>query len=103
MEQNLRDAVAVIVENFDPDKIILFGSRATGTANQDSDYDLCILKSGLEHKRKTAQEIYRALLVTDLPVDLIVETPQKFAVLKENPFLIYGSIAKNGEVLYEKQ
>ncbi|MGE5605911.1 MAG: nucleotidyltransferase domain-containing protein [Bacteroidota bacterium] len=103
MEKALLEAVDIIVKNFAPDKVILFGSRATGSANRDSDYDLCILKSDLEHKRKTAQEIYKALLTLGLPVDIIVETPENFSELKANPFLIYGNIADNGEVLYEKQ
>ena len=103
MQNVLNDAVDIIVKNFAPDKIILFGSRATGTAEQASDYDLCVLKSDLQHKRKTAQDIYRALVGLEFSVDVIVETPENFAALKTNPFLIYGAIAENGEVLYEKQ
>ncbi|HEX2954062.1 MAG TPA: nucleotidyltransferase domain-containing protein [Bacillota bacterium] len=99
----LNDAVDIIVKNFAPDKIILFGSRATGTADQDSDYDLCILKSDIQHKRKTAQDIYRALVGLQFSVDVIVETPEKFYELKTNPYFIYGKIAKDGEILYEKQ
>jgi predicted nucleotidyltransferase len=45
MENVLNDAVNIIVKNFAPDKIILFGSRVAGTADQDSDYDLCIWKN----------------------------------------------------------
>lgn len=103
MQNVLNDAVDIIVKNFAPDKIILFGSRATGTADQDSDYDLCILKSNLQHKRKTAQDIYRALVGLQFSVDVIVETPENFYELKTNPYLVYGKIAENGEVLYEKQ
>ena len=33
-----------IAENYDPEKIILFGSYATGTANDDSDLDFIIVK-----------------------------------------------------------
>jgi predicted nucleotidyltransferase len=102
MEKVLNDAVNIIVKNFAPDKIILFGSRAAGTAVQDSDYDLCVLKSSLQHKRKTAQDIYRALVGLEFSVDLIVETPENFGEWKTNPFLIYGKIAEQGKVLYEK-
>jgi hypothetical protein len=35
-------------------------------------------------------------------VDLIVETPENFGEWKANPFLIYGKIAEQGKVLYEK-
>ncbi len=40
MQNVLNEAIDIIVKNFAPDKIILFGSRATGMANQDSDHDL---------------------------------------------------------------
>ncbi len=90
------------MKNFEPEKVILFGSRAIGTANQDSDYDLCILKSNLLHKREVAQAIYKALLQIPIPIDITLETPENFASLQKNPFLIYGSIAENGEILYEK-
>ncbi|HEX7715044.1 MAG TPA: nucleotidyltransferase domain-containing protein [Bacillota bacterium] len=103
MQNVLNDAINIIVKNFAPDKIILFGSHATGMASRDSDYDLCILKSDLQHKRKTAQDVYKALVGLQFPVDVIVETPEKFEELKTNPFLIYGKIAENGEILYEKQ
>jgi predicted nucleotidyltransferase len=102
MEKILNDAVNIIVKKFEPDKIILFGSRAAGTADQDSDYDLCVLKSSLQHKRKTAQDISRALVGLKFAVDLIVETPEKFGEWKANPFLIYGKIAEQGKILYEK-
>lgn len=103
MDDALNRAISFIVKGFHPDKIILFGSRVSGTAGKDSDYDLCILKSGLSHKRKAAQDLYRMLLPTELPIDLLVETPETFSALKGNQFLIYRSIAQNGEVLYEKQ
>ncbi len=40
MGNTLNEAVKIIVENFAPDKIILFGSRASGTVTPDSDYNL---------------------------------------------------------------
>lgn len=103
MQNVLNEAIDIIVKNFAPDKIILFGSRATGMANQDSDHDLWIIKSDLQHKRKTAQDVYKALIGLQFSVDVIVETPEKFEEFKTNPFLIYRKIAENGEILYEKQ
>ena len=53
------------------------------------------------HKRKLAQRIY-LMLDVNVPVDVIVETPETFNELKDNPFLIYNEIAKYGQVVYEK-
>jgi len=91
----LAEIVQKVVEAAVPDKIILFGSRAKGEHARDSDYDIFVLKSDVVHKRKLAQRIY-------LMVDVIVETPETFDKLKDNPFLIYNEIAKYGQVVYEK-
>ena len=42
----LRD---MIVDLVDPDKIILFGSYAYGTPNENSDADFLVIKNGVEH------------------------------------------------------
>lgn len=97
----LAEIVKKVVEEAVPDKIILFGSRAKGEQAKDSDYDIFVLKSGVVHKRKLAQRIY-LMLDVNVPVDVIVETPETFNELKDNPFLIYNEIAKYGQVVYEK-
>lgn len=97
----LAEIVQKVVEEVVPDKIILFGSRAKGEQAKDSDYDIFVLKRGVVHKRKLAQRIY-LMLDVNVPVDVIVETPETFDDLKDNPFLIYNEIAKHGRVVYEK-
>ena len=83
MEEHLKEVVDRIVEEVDPDKIILFGSRARGENKEWSDYDICVLKKGIEHRRKFARRIYRKLFGTGTAVDVIVETPEKFEELNE--------------------
>ena len=97
----LEEIVQKVVEEAVPEKIILFGSRAKGEQTKESDYDIYVLKKGVLHKRKLAQRIYLALDVT-APVDVIVETPERFDELEDNPFLIYHDIAKYGRVVHEK-
>ena len=97
----LAEIVQKVVEEAVPEKIILFGSRAKEEQTKESDYDICVLKKGVLHKRKLAQRIYLALDI-NAPVDVIVETPERFNKLKTNPFLIYHDIAKYGRVVYEK-
>ena len=97
----LAEIIQKVVEEAVPDKIILFGSRVKGEQTEKSDYDICVLKKGVLHKRKLAQRIYLALDI-NAPVDVIVETPERFNELKDNPFLIYHDIAKYGRVMHEK-
>jgi len=99
---SLDRAVAAIVETARPDRVILFGSRARGVAEGDSDYDVCVLKRGVRRRRALAQEIYCSLLGLGVAVDVIVETPARFEKLKDNPFLVYAAIARDGRVVYER-
>ena len=43
----LRRIVEVIVREIDPERMILFGSRARGDHKEDSDYDILVLKEGV--------------------------------------------------------
>jgi predicted nucleotidyltransferase len=47
MDTILLRIIDIIVRTFDPDTIILFGSRARGDAREDSDFDICVLKEGI--------------------------------------------------------
>ena len=103
MTSTLRYLVDILIREVDPDRIILFGSRGRGNNQERSDYDICVLKTGVAHRRKLAKQIYRLLYDIDVPVDIIVETPERFDQLKDNRFLIYKDIAKHGQVIYERQ
>ena len=65
-----------------PDQIILFGSRARGDAKPDSDHDICVIKSGISQRRKLTHQIYQSLFGVGVPVEIIVETPDRFNALE---------------------
>jgi uncharacterized protein len=46
--QQLKEIVARIVDVYQPEKIILFGSYANGTAKESSDIDLLLVKKTTE-------------------------------------------------------
>jgi uncharacterized protein len=94
--------IRIIVDTADPDTIILFGSRATEHARNDSDYDLCIIKSGVLERRKLSMQLYQHLWDVGAPVDILVETPDSYNKNKTNPHLIYREIDRTGKILYEK-
>ena len=66
-----------------PDKIILFGSYAYGTPNEDSDIDLFLLKDDLEMDqiRKYKLELQKKLFDIQkrylVGIDLFVDTPKR--------------------------
>ncbi len=94
--------ISGVVRIADPDKIILFGSRATGKARKDSDYDILVLKKNCNQKT-LLNEIYSNGIGAGVPVDVLVNTPERFEELKTKLFFVYSDIAKNGKVIYEKQ
>ncbi len=101
MKRILDEIINGIVKTINPERIILFGSVATGKDKDDSDFDILVLKEGISNRRKIAQKIYLNLDI-NASVDILVETPERFNTLKENPFMIYNDIAKSGRVIYER-
>lgn len=91
-----------IVKRFDPDRIILFGSHARGTAGPDSDVDLLVVMEVDGSKREKQLEIRLALHDFRVPKDVIVTTPDEFAWRKEIPGTIERPAAREGKVLYAK-
>ena len=97
-----KEIIKRIVEEIDPDKIILFGSRAKEKNKEWSDYDICVLKKEIKDKRKLTNIIYRKLFGVKASVDVIIETSENFNRLKDKWFLVYYEIAKSGRIVYEK-
>jgi predicted nucleotidyltransferase len=101
VEEKIQEMVRRIVEGFDPERIILFGSRARGDAGPDSDVDLLVVME-TESKHEAAVQILVTLDVMGIAKDVIVVTPEEFERRKE----IVGSIAypahHEGRLLYER-
>ncbi|MBP8953053.1 MAG: nucleotidyltransferase domain-containing protein, partial [Armatimonadetes bacterium] len=57
----LDEIVRRIREAVDPDKIILFGSRARGDAGPDSDYDILIIAPSDRPRSRRTGPLYSAL------------------------------------------
>src|SRR5215210_1889245 len=69
LTSELRDQIVQrIISAADPDKIILFGSRARGTHRPDSDIDLLVVQNSEEPRHKRARPIHLAL--SDLPIEV---------------------------------
>jgi predicted nucleotidyltransferase len=90
-----------VVEHFDPEKIILFGSYAYGTPHEDSDVDILVVMPAARNEIDQACRIDR-VVDPSFPLDLIVCTPKNLAWrLKEGESFLL-EITTKGKVLYEK-
>lgn len=87
------------------EKIYLFGSRARGTANADSDYDIYIvLPDGSISEADATKNAYLSLVDNTPyphPIDIIAACKSKFSRRKIAPTL-ERVIEREGVVLYEK-
>ena len=99
-DKKLTEIIEKILQVIQPDKIILFGSRARGDAKPDSDYDLLIIKSDIEDEIKIARQIYRNLIGVDESVDLMVEKPETLEKHRNSVGYIYKTVLKEGIVVY---
>jgi len=91
-----------IVAQFQPEKIILFGSHARGDAEPDSDVDLLIVMPVQGSKRAKRVEIGVAL--HDIPVakDILLTTPEEFEWRKEIAGTIERPAVREGQILYDR-
>jgi predicted nucleotidyltransferase len=99
----LSEVVDRIVRKFHPEKIILFGSWARGTAREDSDLDLLVVLPRVDHKRKAAIEVLRALNGLPISKDVIVTTPQEIRERGNVIGYILRPALEDGKVIYESR
>ncbi len=101
-ESVIQEAARRIAEKFNPERIILFGSQAQGTADERSDIDLLVICRVMGKRRTVATEIDRSLKGLRVARDIVVLTPEEY----ERDKLIPGTVARpaflEGKLLYEK-
>lgn len=98
---NLDELTRKIAERYNPEKIILFGSRAKGDVDEYSDLDLILIK---KTGKGFVERLVDPILLNILPMrtDCFVYTPEEFEQMRENenPFIMHA--LKHAKVLYEK-
>jgi predicted nucleotidyltransferase len=91
-----------IVRRFQPLRIILFGSRARGDAQPDSDVDLLVVFPQVANKRSKAIEIRQILSDLRVAKDIIVSTPDEIARRGDLVGDVLRPALAEGKVLYER-
>jgi len=89
-----------IAKQFNPEKIILFGSYAYGKPTEDSDVDILVIMPFKGRNPEKATEIWMATR-PKFPIDIMVRKPAELKKrLKLGDFFL-REVVEKGKVLYE--
>jgi predicted nucleotidyltransferase len=96
----IRKFAREVAEQFQPDKIILFGSYAYGTPHEDSDVDILVI---MPARSRHAQAVrIRYAIPAPFPMSLLVRTPEDLQWRLDEGESFHTEIVSKGKVLYEK-
>ena len=92
-----------LVSAYDPDAIILFGSKATGKASPTSDIDLLVMKDTEERPIDRRLRVEKLLADRTVPLDLLVYTPKEVRYLFSigSPFI--EEVVRTGRVVHMRK
>lgn len=101
-ESDIQKMADIIAERFQPEKIILFGSYANGTATDDSDVDLIVVVDTNEDLSDKTADIRMALRHFGVPKDVLVRAPEMYDSECEIYWTVFSQALQHGKTLYAK-
>lgn len=103
----LQQMVEAIVEEVDPEQVILFGSRARGDDREHSDVDLMVVESepfGPGRSRHGEMvKLYHALADFRVAADVLVYSQDDVAYWRDSLNHVLARALREGKVLYERR
>ncbi len=97
-----QEIVRRVVALADPEKVIVFGSRARGDHRPDSEIDLLVIKEASEPRHKRARALYGALASIPVEMDIMVYTPQEVAEWRGVEQAFITTATRERVVLYDR-
>lgn len=98
----IRETAENIQKRYRPEKIILFGSWALGSADKNSDIDLFVVKNTSEKFLARTKRV-RKIIGPQAAADIIVYTPKELRESLNAGDFFTRDIVKSGKVLYDKK
>ena len=102
----LRRMVKTIVDEVDPEQVILFGSCARGDAAADSDVDFVVVEAAPfgdgRDRRSEATRLWRALAGFGISKDILVYSRDEVEYWRDSLNHVLARALREGEVLYER-
>ena len=99
-QEKINEVINRIVKNVNPEKIILFGSYASGNPSEDSDLDILIVKEMRMPRYKRSREVKKHLRGMKIPIDVIVYTKKEIKKWEGTKTAFINQVIKQGKVLY---
>jgi HEPN domain-containing protein/predicted nucleotidyltransferase len=99
----LIDITRRIVEFYEPDRIILYGSHGKEMADQESDIDLLIIKETEKKPVERRMEVEMMLSDRSVPIDILVYTPGEMRLLYAHGSPFIEEVVETGRLLYMRK
>ena len=101
--ETIEAVTQLIVERFEPEQVIMFGSCARGDTDENSDLDLLVV---LRHNDEQGRQGYAIrLAIADnflLPVDVLIRSADVIAHYRQDPKSMISRMLEDSEVLYDR-
>lgn len=101
-DEAIREITRRLVEQFDPRRVILFGSRARGDAHERSDVDILVLLDAFDDWFGVTTAMHQSLRGVPLGCDIVLFTPEEYEIEKQIPGTAARFAEKEGRTLYER-
>lgn len=101
LQREIDSIVEQLVANYQPEKVILFGSAARGDATDESDVDLLVVKAGVDQLRQH-ERYYQVskMMPHRVAMDVLVYTPREIRkrLYLGDPFI--KQVVEDGRMIY---
>ena len=107
---NYIDQLLEALKQADPYRIILFGSYANGTADENSDIDMVVILDNNEvaktYEERLKKKLYINRLVRNInykiALDILVYSKEEYKIVKNCGNYFIEEIENAGQIVYEK-
>ena len=99
IKKEIDNLVNQLVSHYKPEKIILFGSAKKKGRQRPNDIDLLVIKKTNQRRLRRRAEAMKNISC-DIPVDLIILTPEEVEILKSKNTSFIKQIIEKGIYLY---